>query len=133
VNGGLVQVTGENVGRDRLSARRHLCQFVGCLIESLGDVVELKAIKFVLQLGLWQLDSMTWSTMRYELALMSSHRIPSSMAMRSPLTSVSYSSMLLEARKWRHTMYFLCTPWGETKTNPAPAPFFISDPSKYII
>jgi hypothetical protein len=26
-----------------------------------------------------------------------------------------------------------CTPSGETQTSPTPAPFFISDPSKYIV
>ena len=35
--------------------------------------------------------------------------------------------------KWMRTMYLMRTPRGETKTSPMPAPFFISDPSKYIV
>ena len=35
--------------------------------------------------------------------------------------------------KWMQTMYLMRTPRGEMKTSPASVPFFISDPSKYII
>ena len=30
-------------------------------------------------------------------------------------------------------MYLMHTPRGDTKTSPTPVPFFISDPSKYIV
>ena len=35
--------------------------------------------------------------------------------------------------KWMRTMYLMRTPRGETKTSPMLVPFFINDPSKYII
>jgi hypothetical protein len=41
--------------------------------------------------------------------------------------------MLLDAVKWSHMMYHRCTPRGEMKSNLAPAPNFINDPSKYMV
>jgi len=55
------------------------------------------------------------------------------MVMRMPLMSASYLAILLEEGKWRQTMYLMHTLRGETETSPMLAPFFISDPSKYII
>jgi hypothetical protein len=40
------------------------------------------------------------------------------------------SAMLFDAGKWRRTAYLMCSPRGETKSRPAPAPVFITDPSK---
>ena len=64
---------------------------------------------------------------------MSSHQIPNSMAMHRLLMSASYSATLLEEGKWTQTMYLMRTLRGEMKTSPVPAPFFISDPLKYIV
>jgi hypothetical protein len=44
-------VAGEDAKQDRLAARRHFCQLVGCLVESSRDVVELEAIELILQLS----------------------------------------------------------------------------------
>ena len=64
---------------------------------------------------------------------MSRRQMPNSMAMHRPLMSASYSATLLDEGKWRRTMYLMRTPRGDMKTSPASVPFFISDPSKYII
>jgi hypothetical protein len=42
----------------------------------------------------------------------------------------SYSAMLFDAGKWRRTAYLMCSPRGETKSRPALAPVFITDPLK---
>ena len=64
---------------------------------------------------------------------MSSRRMPSSIAMRRPLTRVSYSATLFDVGKCSQTMYFMRTPRGKTKTSPTLAPLFISEPSKYMV
>jgi hypothetical protein len=61
------------------------------------------------------------------------HRMPNSMVIHRPLMSASYSTTLFDEGKWSRTMYLMRTPKGHTKTSPTPAPFFISDPSKYIV
>jgi hypothetical protein len=38
--------------------------------------------------------------------------------------------MLFDAGKCRHTEYLMCSSRGEMKSRPAPAPIFITDPSK---
>ena len=82
----------------------------------------------------WQLDSfMTWLMTSWELPLMSRHRMPHSMVIHRPLMSASYSATLFDEGKWSQTMYLMRTLRGDTKTSPTPAPFFISDPSKYIV
>ena len=40
---------------------------------------------------------------------------------------------IVEEGKWMQTMYLMHTPRGEMKTSPMPVPFFISEPSKYIV
>jgi hypothetical protein len=59
--------------------------------------------------------------------------MPSSMAIRRPLMSASYLVILFDEGKWSQTMYLMWTPRGDTKTSPTLVPFFISDPSKYIV
>src|SRR3954471_9508053 len=56
------------------------------------------------------------------------------LAMRMPWISASYSASLLEALLkliWR--TYFSFVPLGDTSTTPAPAPYFLFDPSKNIV
>ena len=85
-------------------------------------------------LASWQVDSfMTWLMTSWETPLMSRRRMPNSMAIHRPLMSASYLATLFDEGKWRRTMYLMQTLRGDTKTNPALAPFFISDPSKYIV
>src|SRR6185295_11172458 len=45
----------------------------------------------------------------------------------------SYSAILLDAGKCKRTTYRMCSPRGEMKRRPAPAPVFITDPSKYMV
>jgi hypothetical protein len=45
---GLVLIAGKDVGRDWLSAERHLRQFIGCFVKPSGNVIEFEAIKLVL-------------------------------------------------------------------------------------
>jgi hypothetical protein len=47
---GLILIASEDAGRDRLAARRHFGQHVGCLVEPSWDVVKLETIELVLQL-----------------------------------------------------------------------------------
>jgi hypothetical protein len=58
--------------------------------------------------------------------------MPVSMAILRPQRRASYSAMLLDAGKCRRTAYLMCSPRGEMKSRPAPAPapVFITDPSK---
>jgi hypothetical protein len=56
--------------------------------------------------------------------------MPVSMAIRRPQRKSSYSAMLLDAGKCRRTAYLMCSPRGEMKSRPTPAPVFITDPSK---
>jgi hypothetical protein len=42
----------------------------------------------------------------------------------------SYSAMLFDAAKCRRTRYLMCSLMGEMKSRPAPAPVFITNPSK---
>jgi hypothetical protein len=56
--------------------------------------------------------------------------MPVSMAIRRPQRRASYSAMLFDAGKCRRTAYLMCSPRGETKSRPVPAPVFITDPSK---
>jgi hypothetical protein len=53
-----------------------------------------------------------------------------SMAIRSPQRRASYSAMLFDTGKGRRTTYLMCSPRGEMKSRPAPAPVFFTDPSK---
>jgi hypothetical protein len=55
--------------------------------------------------------------------------MPVSMVILRPQRRASYSDMLFDAGKWRRTAYLMCSPKGETKSRPAPAPVFITDPS----
>jgi hypothetical protein len=107
---GLVLIASEDARRDGLAALCHFHQCVGRLVEPSWDVIKLETVVLVLQLtdlleyatifGLRQFDSfMTWSTTSCELPQTSSHQMPSSMAMRSPLMSASYSATLFEAGK----------------------------------
>jgi hypothetical protein len=50
-----------------------------------------------------------------------------------PQRRASYSAMLFDAGKWIRTAYLMCSPRGERKSRPAPAPVFITDPSKYSV
>jgi hypothetical protein len=59
--------------------------------------------------------------------------MPISMAILRPHSRVSYSAMLFDAGKWRRTAYHMCSPRGETKSRPAHAPVFITEPSKYRV
>jgi hypothetical protein len=104
-------------------------------------MVELDAIKFFLEgaHGLaissiflsWQLAFfMTWSIMSCESPLTSRRLMPISMAIRRPQRRASYSAMLLDVGKCKRTAYLMCSPRGEMKSRPAPAPVFITDPSK---
>ena len=137
-------VAGENSRGYRLSARRCFCKRVGCFVEASWDVIEFQAIEPVLQpsdflvvclhLGVMELNSfMTWLTTSWESPLTLRRRMPSSMAIHRPLMSVLYSAILFDEGKWSQTMYLMWTPRGDTKTSPTPTPFFISDPSKYIV
>jgi hypothetical protein len=56
--------------------------------------------------------------------------MPVSMAILRPQRTASYSAMLFDVGKCRRTAYLMCSPRGETKSRPAPAPVFITDPSK---
>ena len=76
---------------------------------------------------------MTWLTTSWESPLTSRRRMPSSTAIHRPLMSASYSAILFDEGKWSRTMYLMRTTRGDMKTIPAPALFFISDPSKYIV
>jgi hypothetical protein len=55
--------------------------------------------------------------------------MPVSMAIRRPQRRASYSAMLFDAGKCRHTTYLMCSPRGEIKSRLAPAPVFIINPS----
>jgi hypothetical protein len=59
--------------------------------------------------------------------------MPVSMAILRPQRRASYSAMLFDVGKWRRTAYLTCSPRGETKSRPAPAPVFTTDPSKYRV
>ena len=48
VDGWLVEVSGEDVRRDRGPCRRHLCQFVRGLVELSCNVVEFETVELVL-------------------------------------------------------------------------------------
>jgi hypothetical protein len=41
--------------------------------------------------------------------------------------------MLFDAGKCRRTAHRMCFPRGDTKSRPAPAPVFITEPSKYRV
>jgi hypothetical protein len=56
--------------------------------------------------------------------------MPVSMAIRRRQRRVSYSAMLFDAGKCRRTVYLMCSPRGEMKSRPAPAPVFKTDLSK---
>jgi hypothetical protein len=56
--------------------------------------------------------------------------MPVSMAIRRLQRRASYYAMLFDVRKCRRTAYLMCSPRGEMKSRPAPAPVFITDPSK---
>ena len=49
VDGWLVQISRECVGRDRASSRRDLSEFIGCFVVASCDVDELEAVEFVLE------------------------------------------------------------------------------------
>jgi hypothetical protein len=59
--------------------------------------------------------------------------MPISMAILRPQSRASYSAMLFDVGKWRRTAYRMCFPRGETKSRPAPASVFITEPSKYRV
>ena len=46
-------------------------------------------------------------------------------------TEVQMPPAVIDQEYW--TMYLMRIPRGDTKTSPKPTPFFINDPSKYII
>jgi hypothetical protein len=54
-------------------------------------------------------------------------------AILRPQSRASYSAMLFDAGKWRRIAYRMCSPRGDTKSRPAPAPVFITEPSKYRV
>jgi hypothetical protein len=56
--------------------------------------------------------------------------MPVLMAIQRLQRRASYSAMLFDAGKCRRTAYLMCSPRGEMKSRPAPAPVFITDPSK---
>jgi hypothetical protein len=56
--------------------------------------------------------------------------MPVSMAILRPQRRASYAAMLFDAGKCRRAAYLMCSPRSETKSRPAPAPVFITDPSK---
>jgi hypothetical protein len=56
--------------------------------------------------------------------------MPVSMAILRPQRRASYSAMLFDMGKGRHTAYLMCSPRDEMKSRPAPALVFITDPSK---
>jgi hypothetical protein len=49
LNGGLMQVSGEDIQGNRCPPRGYLSQLVRSLVVSLGDVVELEPVELVLQ------------------------------------------------------------------------------------
>jgi hypothetical protein len=59
--------------------------------------------------------------------------MPILMAILRPQSRASYSAMLFDTGKWRRTAYRMCSPRGETNSRPAPAPVFITEPSKYRV
>jgi hypothetical protein len=56
--------------------------------------------------------------------------MPVSMAIRRLQRRASYSAMLFDVGKCRCTAYLMCSPRGEMKSRPTPAPIFTTDPSK---
>jgi hypothetical protein len=56
--------------------------------------------------------------------------MPVSMAIRRPQRRTSYSAMLFDTEKCRRTAYLMCSPRGEMKSRPTPAPVVITDLSK---
>jgi hypothetical protein len=56
--------------------------------------------------------------------------MPVSMEIQRPQRRASYSAMLFDAGKCRHTAYLMCSPRGEMKSRPALTPVFITDSSK---
>jgi hypothetical protein len=56
--------------------------------------------------------------------------MPVLMAIRRPQRRASYSAMLFDVGECRRTAYLMCSPRGQMKSRPAPAPVFITDPSK---
>ena len=82
----------------------------------------------------WQLEAfITWSMTCHESPRTSRHHTLSSMEMRRPLLRASYSATLLVVAKWIWMMYRMWTPRGEMKSRPVPAPFFMRNPSMYIV
>jgi hypothetical protein len=61
-----------------------------------------------------------------------SHRMSRSLASRSPVTSPSYIVILFVAGNPSWIAHFKMSPSGGISTTPAPAPFKVYDPSKYI-
>jgi hypothetical protein len=53
-----------------------------------------------------------------------------SMAIQRLQRRASYSAMLFDVEKCRHTAYLMCAPRSEMKSRPALAPVFITDSSK---
>jgi hypothetical protein len=56
--------------------------------------------------------------------------MPVSMAIQRLQRRASYSAMLFDVGKYRHTAYLMCSPRGEMKSRPSLAPIFITDPLK---
>jgi hypothetical protein len=56
--------------------------------------------------------------------------MPVSTAIQRPQRRASYSTILLDVGKCKRTVYGMCFPRGEMKSRLAPAPVFITDPSK---
>jgi hypothetical protein len=56
--------------------------------------------------------------------------MPISMAIQRPQRRASYSAMLFDAGKCRCTAYLMCSLRGETKSRPALALVFITNPSE---
>jgi hypothetical protein len=74
----------------------------------------------------------TYFATSWESPQMRSRRMPSSLARRSPVTIPSYYAVLLVVGNSIWIAYFSILPSGRMSTTPAPAPFRVYYPSKYI-
>jgi hypothetical protein len=128
-------------GGDGDPPRQNFGEFVRLLVVPAGYMVKLDVVEPVFE-GLYStavrlhlvvmttriLHDLVDNELRVPLA--SRRLMPVSMAILSPQRRASYSAMLFDAGKCRHTAYHMCSPRGEMKSKPAPAPVFITNLSK---
>jgi hypothetical protein len=143
-DGWLGDISGKDVRGNSDPPRCNLGKLVRLFVVPAGHVIKLNAIELVLEgshglavrLHLVVVAAcvfMTWSITSCESPRTSRRFTPISMAILRPQSRASYSSMLFDAGKWRRTTYRMCSLRGETKSKPAPAPVFITEPSKYRV